>query len=349
MRTPTLILLGLMFATVAQATTHRTFVAASGTDGGPCGPTTPCRSLEYALSQTNDGGEIIITQSGGYGNATGGLVIDKSVSIIAEPGVFAALAPTTGNGITIATAGIKVVIKGLTINGRGGTVGINMTDGTSLLVEKTTIANFPAYGMDVQTAAAVNVVDSVVRDNYYGIQAGAGATIGISGSKLLNHTEPGIWVRTTGTATGVTTTFNINDTVVSGANNCVYNTEISGNTGVVNANRVTATRCGNGFYNFPAGGGSMTVRDSTASNNSTFGFASETGTLTVTGSTASNNEIGFYHHGGILIVSGSTASNNTVYGFYRIGVTGAFVSLGNNTVYGNSTDVGGTITPAALQ
>lgn len=306
MRKLTVTLLGLLLAASAQATSHRTFVAASGTDAGACGPTTPCRSLSYALSQINDGGEIVITQSGGYGDATGGLTINKSVSIIAEPGVIAALAPTTGNGITIATAGVKVVVKGLTINGRGGSNGISMTQGASLLVEKTSIAGFsPGWGLYVQTAATVNVVDAVIHSNSGGIVVGEGATMGVSGSKVLNNSSEGIEIFTSGVGTGATTTLNINDTVVSGSSYCVDNYEITGNTGVINATRVTVTNCGQGFTH------------SSTSN-------------------ATNR----------MMVSDSTASDNT-YGFYRN--IGTFVSLGNNTVYGNTTNIFGTITPASLQ
>lgn len=342
-------LLGLFLAFNAQAA-HRTFVAASGTDGGVCGPTTPCRSLEYAQSQTNSGGEIIIIQSGGYGNATGGLVIDRSISIIAEPGVFAALAPTSGAGITISTAGLKVVLKGLTINGRGGVHGIDMTDGDSLLVEKTTIAGFPAgAGLVVQAGATVHVVDSVIRDNLEGIVAGDGATVGVSGSKLLNHSSvvgnAGIKIRTAGTAAATTTILNVNDTVISGGYACFYNHEISGNTGRINASRVTVTRCSHGFINEIEGSGSITVSDSTASRN-TIGFYNYKGVFTVSGSTASNNGYGFRNDLGTLTVSGSTASHNTE-GFYNI--SGTLISLGNNTVNGNTRDIYGTITPAALQ
>lgn len=221
-----------------------------------------------------------------------------------------------------------------------------MTDGASLHVEKITIANFSAgYGLNVQAAVAVNVVDAVIRDNLDGIYAGAGATVGVSGSKLLNNSDAGIKVRTAGTAAGATTTLNINDTVISGAYACFYNHEISGNTGVVNANRVTATRCTHGFLNEPEGNGNITVSDSVASGN-TVGFYNAAGTFMATHCTASRSSYGFRNDNGMMTVSGSTASNNAE-GFYNI--SGTFVSLGNNTVYGNTRNTFGTITPAGLQ
>ena len=329
MRKLTPILLGLFIAFNAHAA-HRTFVAASGTDAGACGPTAPCRTLDYAMSQTDSGGEVIITESGGYGSSpSGGITITKSISIIAQPGIFAALSPTASyNGVEIATAGIKVVLRGLNINNRGGNRGIIMTNGTSLLVEKSSISGFtPGTGIYVQTAATVNVVDTVIRDNFFGIWAGAGATVSVSGSKLLNNESDGVRLSTSATTTGSTTTFNISDTVVTGSGWCVDNYEKSGNSGVINAVRVTATQCGIGFYVGNPGSNMTTVSDSIASNNEN-GFY--TGTITST-----------------LIVSGSTASNNSSYGFRHI--NGSFISLGNNSVHGNGTDVIGTITSAPLR
>ena len=175
MRTLTITLLGVMLAASAQAASHRTFVSTDGTDSGACGPTTPCRTLSYALTQTNDGGEIIIIKSGGYGETpSGGVTIDKSISIIAEPGVFAALAPTTGYaGIMMNTAGINVAIKGLTINGRGGGVGISMNNGASLDLDNVTITNFhPGIGLFTQSASRITVHNSTFRNMDYGIQLG---------------------------------------------------------------------------------------------------------------------------------------------------------------------------------
>jgi hypothetical protein len=156
--------------------------------------------LSYAQTQTNSGGEIVITQSGGYGDATGGLTITKSISIIAEPGVFAALAPTSGNGVTIATAGIKVGIRGLTVNGRGGTNGISVSSDASVSIEGCSISGFNSGGVTANSAnAKVRMVNSVVRDNYFGlnvIQGEAavaksefiGNTFGVGATPISNST-----------------------------------------------------------------------------------------------------------------------------------------------------------------
>jgi hypothetical protein len=46
------------------------------------------------------------------------------------------------NGINIATAGVNVTLRGLTINGMGGNYGIYMTDGASLTVQDCLVSNF---------------------------------------------------------------------------------------------------------------------------------------------------------------------------------------------------------------
>ena len=96
----------------------------------------------------------------------------------------------------------------------------------------------------------------------------------------------------------------------------------------------------------------VTVTDTVASNNS-YGFAtsaSATGKnakMTVSRSTAAHNSDSGFVAGGntaVMAVSGSVASHNA-YGFYE---NGTFRSLGDNTVFDNTTaDVFGTITVVA--
>ena len=110
----------------------RTFVATSGLDSNTatnCGPTTPCRTFNAALSVTSAGGEVVVLESGGYGPAP--VNITQSVSITAPDGAYAGITVGTGNGITIATAGVSVRLKGLTLNGNtgAGAAGILMTNG----------------------------------------------------------------------------------------------------------------------------------------------------------------------------------------------------------------------------
>jgi hypothetical protein len=318
-------------AATAATATPRAFVASYGNDANTvtnCGPTTPCRTFATAMTVADDGGQIIVLDSAGYG----ALTIAKSISVVAPDGIYAGLTVASGGTVvTIATAGIDVVLKGLTITGQGAGYGIQMTDGSSLHVERTTIAKFSSgTGLRVQTPAKVNVIDSVIRDNATGIVIGAGATVGVIDSKVLSNSSIGMAVFTPGAASGVTTTLSIGNSTVSGSQYCVDNSEVPANIGVVNATRATVADCQYGFINEPLGAGRMTVTESAASNCS-YGFlAAGSGTEART-----------------LTVSASSASNNT-YGFYQ--ASGTFVSLGNNAVYGNSTaNTTGTISASPLQ
>ena len=72
-----------------------TYVATYGVDSATCSLAQPCRSFAGALPQTNDGGQIVVLDSGGYGPVQ----IDKSVSIVAPEGVYAGISVFTGVGV----------------------------------------------------------------------------------------------------------------------------------------------------------------------------------------------------------------------------------------------------------
>ena len=107
----------LAFAAGAQ----RAFVASNGNDAGPCSITAPCRGFTEAVSKTNAGGEVVVLDSAGYGAVT----INKSISIIAPPGVYAGVSVLSGNGITVNAPGATVALRGLSINGQGGSTALS--------------------------------------------------------------------------------------------------------------------------------------------------------------------------------------------------------------------------------
>jgi hypothetical protein len=112
-----------VLAAMCGANAHaaqRTFVALSGVDNGQGSAFAPCRTFAAALTASDFGGEIIVLESGGYGRVT----LDKSITITAPQGVYAGISVPSGqNGIDIMTDGIAVVLRGLTIVGKGGDVG----------------------------------------------------------------------------------------------------------------------------------------------------------------------------------------------------------------------------------
>ncbi|MEO8676726.1 MAG: hypothetical protein ABI569_14205, partial [Casimicrobiaceae bacterium] len=142
-----LVVLGVVGAGLAHAA-QRTFVASYGQDSSPCSVTQPCRGFAAALLNTDAGGEIIVLDSAGYGT----VAIGKSVSIIAPPGVYAGISVFTGTGISTFGPGNRIVLRGLTINGQGGGSGIQILDGTDVLVESCSVTGMTSIGILIHNA-----------------------------------------------------------------------------------------------------------------------------------------------------------------------------------------------------
>jgi len=114
----TLLVAGAVLAFVcavgpAAAASQRTFVSTAGVDNPACSVASPCRTFMGAVAATTKRGEVIVLDSGGYGQ----IIITQSISIIAPPGVYAGVSVSSGDGITITTANNdSVTLRGLTIN-----------------------------------------------------------------------------------------------------------------------------------------------------------------------------------------------------------------------------------------
>src|SRR5262249_35266547 len=144
-----LLTLVVLTAPVADATTFDTYVASFGNDENPCTLTAPCRTLAEALTQTSSGGEILILDSGDYDAVT----ITQSVSIVTAPGVHAGINVASGNGATINGSGIKVILRGLTIQGTGGTYGIYFQSGASLHVSPCEIIGMSSRALNMTASS----------------------------------------------------------------------------------------------------------------------------------------------------------------------------------------------------
>jgi len=147
--------------TVVAPSVQQAFVSAFGNDANTassCGPTTPCRTFATAQNVLLPGGEIIALNAAGYASLT----ITKSMTIVANPGFYAGITAAAGDGITIATPSVNVILRGLNINGLGGTNGINMSAGSSLTVDNCVIANFTGSGIKVDAAGSVIRISNTV-------------------------------------------------------------------------------------------------------------------------------------------------------------------------------------------
>ena len=159
------LVLCLLAATLAQATTQRTFVASTGVDTNTafnCSIANPCRGFAAAIGVTSAKGEVIVLDSAGYGSIPS---ITKSVTITAPNGIYAGISVFSGDGITInAGATDTVVLRGLTINGQGGANGITITNALVVHVENCVIANLTGIGIN-QAKGLLEVKDTIVRNN----------------------------------------------------------------------------------------------------------------------------------------------------------------------------------------
>jgi hypothetical protein len=298
------IIFAFALCSAAQAQT-RTFVSGTGSDANPCTRVSPCRSFQRAHDVVVAGGEVIAVDSAGYGPVT----ITKSVSIIGDGG-YAGINTSSGDGVTIATAGITVNLRSLTIAGLGsGANGINVTSVGNLHVEDCVISGFTGNGINVNLSA----------DGRY---------IFIKDTITRNNDSTGIEITT---STG---------TVRASIDNCRSERNLLYGFTAYNNSRVTINRSvasgnsGVGFYAFSNVSGAtaeLSCEECVASNNIDGFYAIGTSSGVAT-----------------MRVSHSTATNNA-FGFIQLG-TGVFNSLGNNLVRGNtSMDTSGTITPITLQ
>jgi len=304
----------------ARAVT-RTYVSTLGNDANTasnCSSSAPCRGINAALTVTDSGGEIILLTSGGYGTTT----INKSVSITAPEGVYGGISVLSGDGITIATPAIEVVLRGLTINGQGGTNGVVISSNSSLVVENCTVSNFPGgTGIDASASARLRVLDSVLIKNSTGIKISDGARALVTGTRLLDSGGDGLLVMASGAS------------AVASAE--VVRTEAVGGYA--------------GFEAYGTSGGYATlyVKDSSTTKN-TIGVAATssggTAKLGLNDSLIANNSSGVYAtgSGAKIIASGNRVLGNAT-GLHQSS-SSVLESPGDNSVRENTVNSSGTIT-----
>jgi hypothetical protein len=303
---PWIAALAIALAAPGVHAAQRAFVSSTGNDANApsgCTPALPCRSFQAAHGAVDPGGEIVALDTAGYGTVT----ITKSVSIIGNPGTIPSISVTAGNGVTIATAGVRVLLRNLNINGVGGARGVQMTSGDALTVENSVVSNFTDSGVYAWTdgVPAIRISQLIARGNSSGIYIGGTARADIS-SSILSGNSAGLVASLS--QAGVTFVA-VNDTVASGNSSGFIAAAYNGGTTRMSLTRVTASNNSNaGVYNSAGVGG--------------------TAIMTVGASMATANNIGFY---------------NEMAG----GVAATFRSLGNNIVVDNGMDSFGPITPLA--
>src|SRR6201991_1023056 len=150
-----LMLAGFAAPAFAQAT--RTWVSGTGDDVTPCSRTAPCKTFAGAISKTAAGGEIDVIDPGGFGAVT----ITKSITIDGG-GTLASILASATNGINVnAGANDTVILRNLSINGAGTTLGlngINFLAGRRLVIENCTIEKFSIVQFSINFLAGRRLV-----------------------------------------------------------------------------------------------------------------------------------------------------------------------------------------------
>ena len=324
-----------IFATSPAQAVQRTHVSAAfGNDANTatnCTAAAPCRFFQAAMSVTDTNGEVVVLDSGGYGAVT----ITKSLALIAPTGVYAGISVFPGAiGVTIATPGVNVVLRGLTINGQGGDNGISMTAGNSVTIENCVISNLSRNGVFVNTPASVKISDTIIRRNgadvfnippsVVGVYLLNGARGTITRAIISANRDGGVFV--SGDVAGTNTTAHIADSTID-------ENGIGGNGGsavAVVSRNATATV-------------NVSVRDSRLVLNASGGVISEstTGaalTVSVSNNLIAKNGFGILSNSGRIWASGNTVSDNTGAGI-ATAPAGVVESAGNNAVRNNGINI----------
>ena len=182
-----MVVVGVLYATPAQAQATRTWVSGVGDDANPCSRTAPCKTFAGAISKTANFGEINVLDPGGFGAVT----ITKPITISADS-VEAGVLVSGTNAIVISInpatfPNADVVLRGLDIEGLGtGLNGITITSTSApkVTVDRCIIHDFTQNGINLAGVAGARVVvkDSIISKTNIGLNltgAGGAAVTGL--------------------------------------------------------------------------------------------------------------------------------------------------------------------------
>ena len=151
-------LMTVIYSTPASAQATRTWVSGVGSDANPCSRTAPCQTFAGAMSKTAANGEINCLDPGGFGAVT----VTKSITIDCN-GTLGHILGSLVTGVIINTAAVNVTLRNLSINGvTTGTFGVRFLQGNSLTLENVHIANFNGAGTAVGVQFSPNTANAVL-------------------------------------------------------------------------------------------------------------------------------------------------------------------------------------------
>jgi hypothetical protein len=159
----------------------RVFVSVLGLDSNDCSDVhTPCRTLNAALSQVAEEGEVVVTRSGSYAGATvtKGVKIDVAAGVVAFSGQPIVVNPGPSAG---------VVIRGMTLKAAMAGMGTGIVHQSGVLFLERAVVDGWQRGLSSTSAGKLFVTDSTLRNN---VEAGVSLTWGeasIEGSRLVGN------------------------------------------------------------------------------------------------------------------------------------------------------------------
>lgn len=281
-----LVTIAALFVLPAQAQVAQvavTYVSGLGSDSNPCTRSSPCKTLQKALTKTSPGGQINALNSANYGY----LQITQAVSIIGTHGAAGVLATSAVTGVSInAGANDKVTLQGLELDGAGsGASGIQFTSGASLSIRDSVIRGF-VNGINFQPSgsSALSVGTTLVANNSTGVvvQATMPATAIFDDVQIMNN---GSGIVGSGASATARASLTVQNCVV--ANNNIFGILSNGSSDVTVSNCMIANNgVGLAAQNT---GALLQLSGSTVSGNSTAWQTANNGQVSSAGNSVGGN------------------------------------------------------------
>ncbi len=180
--------LALAVPNLAEAGIFRAYLSELGVDTNPCTLPQPCRLLPAALTAVNAGGEIWMLDSANFNGST--VIINKSVTILAIPGVVGSMVANNGDAVLVNGAGARVTLKNLVfVNLAGGsTSGVAMVQGSSLTIESSSFTGLPLAAVNITAIGTkTQILNSTFNANNIGVQV-AGGVVTLIDNNFVNNT-----------------------------------------------------------------------------------------------------------------------------------------------------------------
>lgn len=147
------------FSPAWGAQLQNTFVSGKGADTGNCAVAAPCRSFQYALSQTLPNGTLTALDSAGYG----AVIMYYPATIKAPSGVVAvATAPGPGQDAIYVGNAVTFALEGLTLDGSLYVDSVPYGASSSGSVVRCTVRHGDVL---FANTGSISIVDSTVSSN----------------------------------------------------------------------------------------------------------------------------------------------------------------------------------------